>query len=52
MTFANTLSASAVALLALAAAVAATAQTQQVYRYVDPEGRVVYSDKPPPPNAR
>jgi len=44
--------ASTLALLALFAAVAATAQTQQVYRYVDPEGRVVYSDKPPPPNAR
>jgi hypothetical protein len=44
--------ASTLALLALFAAVAATAQTQQVYRYVDPEGRIVYSDKPPPPNAR
>src|SRR5271157_1495107 len=52
MTFANRCSASALALLALVAAMAATAQTQQVYRYVDPEGRVVYSDKPPPPNAR
>jgi len=52
MTFANTRSASVLALLALLAAMAASAQTQQVYRYVDPEGRVVYSDKPPPPNAR
>jgi hypothetical protein len=52
MTFAKTWSASVLALLALAVAMAATAQTQQVYRYVDPEGRVVYSDKPPPPNAR
>lgn len=55
MTFANARFASTLALLALLAllaAVAATAQTQQVYRYVDPEGRVVYSDKPPPPNAR
>jgi hypothetical protein len=52
MTFANTWSASILALLALVVAMAATAQTQQVYRYVDPEGRVVYSDKPPPPNAR
>jgi hypothetical protein len=52
MTFANARLASTLALLALFAAVAATAQTQQVYRYVDPEGRVVYSDKPPPPNAR
>ena len=39
-------------LLAVCAAGFATAQTQQVYRYVDPDGRVVYSDKPPPPNAR
>lgn len=52
MTFANARFASTLALLALFAAAAATAQTQQVYRYVDPEGRVVYSDKPPPPNAR
>jgi hypothetical protein len=52
MTFAKTWSASVLALLALVVAMAATAQTQQVYRYVDPEGRVVYSDKPPPPNAR
>src|ERR1700687_3884229 len=28
------------------------AQVQQVYRYVDAEGRVVYSDKPPPANAK
>ena len=28
------------------------AQTQQVYRYVDAEGRVVYSYKPPPADAR
>ena len=27
-------------------------QTQQVYRYIDADGRVVYSDKPPPPTAR
>jgi hypothetical protein len=30
----------------------AAAQVQQVYRYIDTEGRVVYSDKPPPPSAR
>ena len=30
----------------------AGAQVQQVYRYIDLEGRVVYSDKPPPPNAK
>ena len=29
-----------------------SAQTQQVYRYVEPDGRVVYSDKPPPANAK
>ena len=52
MTFAKNWSACVLALLALVVAMAATAQTQQVYRYVDPEGRVVYSDKPPPPNAR
>jgi hypothetical protein len=52
MTFASTRFASALALLALLIAAGATAQTQQVYRYVDAEGRVVYSDKPPPPNAR
>jgi hypothetical protein len=45
-------SASALALLFLIASGLAAAQTQQVYRYVDPEGRVVYSDKPPPANAR
>src|SRR5437763_948452 len=40
----------ALALLGIAAL--ASAQTQQVYRYVDTEGRVVYSDKPPPADAR
>jgi hypothetical protein len=30
----------------------AVAQMQQVYRYIDADGRVVYSDKPPPANAR
>ena len=42
-------------LLALVLGVAsglAGAQVQQVYRYIDAEGRVVYSDKPPPPNAK
>ena len=52
MTFATAGSASALALLALVVAAAAPAQTQQVYRYVDADGRVVYSDKPPPPTAR
>src|SRR5215470_13938015 len=33
-------------------ATAAVAQNQQVYRYVDKEGRVVYSDRGPPADAR
>jgi hypothetical protein len=56
MTTASIRSASAGALALLLFVVSALAlaqtQTQQVYRYVDPEGRVVYSDKPPPPDAR
>jgi uncharacterized protein DUF4124 len=48
-------SSGALALLFVVSALAAAQaqpQTQQVYRYVDTEGRVVYSDKPPPPDAR
>lgn len=41
----------ALALLALLVGIA-SAQVQQVYRYIDADGRVVYSDKPPPPTAR
>ena len=41
----------AFALLLLISGLAA-AQLQQVYRYIDVDGRVVYSDKPPPPNAK
>jgi len=33
-------------------AAGAAAQTQQIYRYVDPDGRIVYSDHVPPANAR
>ncbi len=33
---------------ALAVAAGASAQAQQVYRYTDKDGRVVYSDRPPP----
>ena len=33
-------------------ALAACAGAQTLYRYVDPNGRVVYSDQPPPPAAR
>ena len=46
---------SAALVLALLLGVAsgiASAQVQQVYRYVDVEGKVVYSDKPPPANAK
>lgn len=37
-----------VALTALSSAAAA----ESLYRYLDPSGRVVYSDQPPPPSAR
>ena len=36
----------------LLASACAMAQNQQVYRYIDTDGRVVYSDKPPPADAR
>jgi Domain of unknown function (DUF4124) len=42
----------ALALLAVCTSGSAFAQAQQVYRYIDQDGRVVYSDKPPPANAR
>ncbi len=41
-----------VAGLAALAATGAVAQNQQVYRYVDKDGRVVYSDRGPPADAR
>lgn len=34
------------------ALIASGALAQQVYRYVDPTGRVVYSDRPPPVDAK
>src|SRR3982751_3728158 len=37
----------AAAIIAATVAGDALAQAQQVYRYTDPEGRVVYSDRPP-----
>jgi glutaredoxin len=40
----------AIALAALMSG--ACAQERQVYRYVDAEGRVIYSDRAPPPSAR
>jgi glutaredoxin len=39
-------------LCALALSTAALGQGQQVYRYNDPDGRVVYSDRPPPGDAK
>ena len=39
-------------LAALSLAAVAQAQDKQVYRYVDPDGRVVYTDRPPPSNAK
>jgi glutaredoxin len=42
-----------VVMVALAsAAVSLAAGAQAMYRYVDPDGKVVYTDRPPPPNAR
>ena len=38
--------------LALALAAGALAQGNQVFRYEDAQGRVVYSDRPPPSDAR
>ncbi len=40
------------ALVAAGLAAGVLAQGQQVYRYTDAEGRVVYSDRPPPGSAR
>jgi glutaredoxin len=34
------------------AAISVLAQAPQVYRYVDPSGRVVYSDRAPPPDIK
>jgi len=42
----------ALALALVLVAGGANAQTQQVYRYTDTDGRIVYSDKPPPANAK
>ena len=39
------------ALFALVAAAAASAQAQTVYRIVGPDGKVSFSDQPPPPSA-
>ncbi len=42
--------AAVVAVVAAATALAASAQS--VYRYVDPDGRIVYSDRAPPPDVK
>src|SRR5258708_14291477 len=42
----------ALAILCAASSIAAAQQVQQVYRYLDVDGKVVYSDKPPPANAK
>jgi hypothetical protein len=42
----------AAATLAAILAMPAAAQDRQVYRYVDPDGKVVYSDRPPPSEAK
>src|SRR5581483_6003571 len=36
----------------LATALVAAAHAQSLYRYLDANGRVVYSDHPPPPSAK
>lgn len=41
-----------VCVVAFAAAAASPASAQSVYRYVDADGRVVYSDRPPPPDVK
>jgi uncharacterized protein DUF4124 len=40
------------ATLCTAISIAAAQPAQQVYRYLDVDGKVVYSDKPPPANAK
>lgn len=42
----------ALSILALASTLASAGHAQSLYRYVDADGRVVYSDKPPPPSAK
>ena len=40
------------AIAGLSLAGAALAQDKEVYRYVDPDGRIVYTDRAPPANAK
>jgi glutaredoxin len=42
----------AISLLAVALALPALSNAQQVYRWVDANGRVQYSDEPPPPGTK
>lgn len=42
----------AISLLALAIALPTLTDAQQVYRWVDADGRVQYSDQPPPPGTK
>jgi glutaredoxin len=44
--------AAVVGVVALAAASGALAQEKQMYRYIDADGKVVYTDKTPPPSAK
>ena len=39
-------------IVALGLAAGASAQEKQLYRYIDADGHVVYTDKSPPPNAK
>jgi len=48
----RSLSVLGLALLLGLASGSVAAQTQQVYRYIDADGRVVYSDRQPPPTAK
>src|SRR4029077_4123286 len=41
-----------VGVVALAAATGTLAQEKQMYRYIDADGKVVYTDKTPPPSAK
>jgi glutaredoxin len=43
---------SIIGVAALFVAAVAIAQAPQVYRYVEPSGRIVYSDRPPPADAK
>jgi glutaredoxin len=42
---------SAFALVALLAGWSASVQAQQIYRFIDPQGRITFSDQPPPASA-